>query len=575
MHDHPRVRRAGAFSFDIARDLAVWHDAEMYRIFARSASAGPIGPSEFAEAWLHPHDLPAYQDALDCVLAARETVEIEVRIFRGGEQRWLRMHMAPDAATVGARLVGGTACDVTEAKAGEAVLAADEETYRQLSDQSPAMLWMGDENGRCVYLNRALREFWGVEGDDLCGFDWGATVHPDDREKLAGPFTEGMSTRSAFELAARYRRADGVWRTLRTMAHPRFSSIDGAFAGMVGINIDITDRLAADRAVRESEKLKDGILNASLDAVVTIDDQGRFLEFNAAAERLFGYARNAVIGRSMSEHIVPARMRNAHGAGMKRHLESGEARILNTRMELPALKADGTEFPAEITVVRIADVEPPIFTAFVRDISERKRAEEHTRMLMGELNHRTKNILSVVQAVARQTVRHATPETFAGSFYDRLTGLAASNDLLLRHNWTGVDLEELARAQLIHLNDLIGRRIRIGGPTITIASTAAQTLGMAIHELSTNSIKHGALSVPEGTVALEWVIEAGGERPAFRMTWTETAPNAAREPQRKGFGHSVIVDMVAAALDAEVTVDFGAQGFRWSLAAPIGGTVST
>src|SRR5690606_35719829 len=131
-----------------------------------------------------------------------------------------------------------------------------------------------------------------------------------------------------------------------------------------------------------------------------------FIDFNAGAEAVFGRARSEVLGQDMDRMIVPVHLRTRHQAGMKRYLATGEARILGQRLEMSALRADGTEFPAEIAIVRIPDSEPALFTAFIRDISARKAAEEHNRLLMGELNHRTKNILAVVQAVARQTARH-------------------------------------------------------------------------------------------------------------------------------------------------------------------------
>jgi PAS domain S-box-containing protein len=564
MAEPEAIQPIAAFSLDFERDTAVWHDQEMYRILGRPVSAGPVPPGELAEAWLHPDDVAHYDRAIARVLDETASIACTIRVVGAGGLRHLSLHLSRDPASAASRLVVGTAQDVTDRAEAHRVLT---ENLHHLSETSPAMLWMGDAEGRCVYLNAAQRSFWGV--DDIADFDWGATLHPEDIEKLAGPFTAAMATRTPFEVSARYRRADGVYRTLRTQARPRFCP-DGTFLGMVGVNDDITDRLEAERALHDSERLKDAIMNAALDAIVTVDHQGRFVAFNTAAERLFGHDRGAVIGEPMAERIIPPGMREAHEHGMNRYLLTGESRVLDKRLELPALKADGTEFPAEIAIVRIPDSDPPVFTAFVRDISERRRAEEHNRMLMGELNHRTKNILSVVQAVARQTARHARADAFAQSFSDRLMGLAASNDLLLRHNWTGVDLEELARAQLTHLGDLIGSRIRLSGPKVTIASTAAQTLGMAIHELSTNSLKHGALSHGEGVVALEWAV--GG--PGFTMNWTETSPKPALAPKRKGFGHSVIVDMVALALDAEVAVDFGPAGFRWSASAPLNGAIS-
>jgi PAS domain S-box-containing protein len=317
---------------------------------------------------------------------------------------------------------------------GKPDITGSREFVTAMAETSPAMLWMGDEHGKCMFLNAALRRFWGVDPDDLAQFDWSSTLHPDDVAKLAEPFGRAMASQTPFEVEARYRRADGEWRTMRTLANPRFSE-DGRFLGMSGVNIDITEQLLA---------------------------------------------------------------------------------------------------------------------------------EEHTRLLMAELNHRTKNILSVAQAIARRTARDASPEDFIRSFNARLASLSACNDLLLRADWSGAGLDELVEAQLCHIQSMVGERLTLGGPAIRVGSREAQTLSMALHELSTNSLKHGALSQETGRVDLSWQwLDAGG----WQMEWRETATVPPALPVRKGFGHTVIIDMVTAALSAEVVTDFPPAGFVWRMTA--------
>lgn len=487
-----------------------------------------------------------------CVeLIMKNSRQIELRAIvdlSGGKPQWL-----------------GTVSDITHRATGAPERSSGDIVYRTLAENSPAMLWMGDETGKCIFLNRALREFWGVDPQDLSIFDWSSTTHPDDIEELGTPFVKAMADHEPFKVEARYLRADGVYRTMRTEARPRFDPIDGTFLGMSGINVDITDRLEAEQRVAESTRLRNAIMQVSPDAIVTVDAEGRFIDLNPGAERVFGHARADVIGQRMEGLIVPAEHRQRHLQGMKRYLATGEARMLDRRVELSALRADGSVFPAEIAVVRIPDSEPAVFTAFIRDISARKAAEDHNRMLMSELNHRTKNILSVVQAVARQTARHTAPKEFDRTFNSRLLGLAASNDLLVKNDWAGVDLNDLLDVHLTHLTDAMGTRLILRGPVVKIDAKAAQTLGMAIHELSTNSLKYGALSSPEGLVELTWELSDVCEPRILSMNWSESGLLGVIAPARKGFGHSVIVDMVAAALDADVEVAFRDSGFSWSL----------
>ena len=153
------------------------------------------------------------------------------------------------------------ATDVTERVLGEVALRESEERFRLVADSAPVMLWMGDQNGKCLYLNRAQRKFWGVAEDKVVSFDWNTTLHPDDVEVLAQPFAKGTREQLGFSVEARYRRADGAWRTLRTNAHPRFGS-DGEFIGMIGVNVDVTEIREAEQARAESEGRFRGITNS-------------------------------------------------------------------------------------------------------------------------------------------------------------------------------------------------------------------------------------------------------------------------------------------------------------------------
>jgi PAS domain S-box-containing protein len=543
----------GCFVWLVSGNARGFCSDQASRIFAADVD----GPAAL-QAMLDPADA----DRLSAALASQSSFSVELRLRNG---RWVELNAIVEASDKDRRWLG-TVADITH-RVMQAGRSASENIYRAMAENSPAMLWMGDENGKCIFLNSALREFWGVDPEDLSTFDWTSTTHPDDVETLSTPFLKAMADQEPFKVEARYRRADGCYRTMRTEARPRFDRTDGTFLGMSGVNVDITDRLEAEQQVAESTRLRDAIMQVSPDAIVTVDAEGHFIDFNPGAEAVFGRARSEVLGQEMDRMIVPAHLRAMHRAGMKRYLATGEERILGQRVEMSALKADGTEFPAEIAIVRIPGSEPAVFTAFIRDISARKAAEEYNRLLMGELNHRTKNILSVVQAVARQTARHTEAESFHRVFDARLLGLSASNDLLVKGDWSGVQIMDLLDVQLTHVLDDVGSRLVLSGPQVKIAAKAAQTLGMAIHELSTNSLKHGALGHPDGRVDLSWSASAEAEEPPFEMKWIESGLRDVTAPTSKGFGHAVIVDMVAAAFDADIDVEFRACGFRWSLRA--------
>ena len=204
------------------------------------------------------------------------------------------------------------------------------------------------------------------------------------------------------------------------------------------------------------------------------------------------------------------------------------------------------------------------------DVTERKRAEDHIQFLMHEMTHRSKNLLSVIQAIARRTAQTTTTlEEFDIRFGQRLQGLAASHDVLVVEGWRGAPLAELLRQQLAPFVDAKSPRLESSGPSIVVNAQAAQAIGLAIHELATNATKYGALSVPAGKVEISWTLEsnAGGEQ-ELRLNWTERNGPPVRAPTRKGFGHMVIDSMIARSLSGRVTIDFAADGLRWSVWMP-------
>ena len=208
------------------------------------------------------------------------------------------------------------------------------------------------------------------------------------------------------------------------------------------------------------------------------------------------------------------------------------------------------------------------------DITRRKEQENHIRFLLREVSHRAKNLLAIIQAMATQTARTSlTLEDFQARFGQRLQGMAASHDLLVSQNWQGVDIAELVRAQLRPFADEAGRRLEIDGPHVFLAPAAAQSIGLALHELATNATKYGALSVPAGKVGVSWrTVRADlGDDPAprFKMTWRESGGPEVTPPQRRGFGHTVFDRMIKQSLGAAITLDYATGGLSWSLDAAL------
>ena len=222
-------------------------------------------------------------------------------------------------------------------------------------------------------------------------------------------------------------------------------------------------------------------------------------------------------------------------------------------------------------VTRGPDGKPQRLVHVVADITERKNAEDHVYQLLRELTHRGKNLLAVIQAIASQTGRQSdTIEEFQESFTKRLQGLAASHDLLVVQNWKGASLTDLLRDQLRIFASSDGSAIELSGPEVFLDPQTTEQLGLALHELSTNAMKHGALSMPSGKITVTWTIAppSGGEPEKLQFAWIERGGPLVAAPSHKGFGHVVFERIVARALNGEIKMTFEPEGLDWRLTFP-------
>ncbi len=203
------------------------------------------------------------------------------------------------------------------------------------------------------------------------------------------------------------------------------------------------------------------------------------------------------------------------------------------------------------------------------DITERKSFEEHLQLTMRELSHRSKNLLAVVQSMARQTARQSTSVAeFEERFSARIQALARAHDLLVKQDWRGVPLLELIEVQVEPFADM-DIRIDAEGPSLSLNPSAAQHIALALHELANNAAKYGALSNRDGSVEIRWSVDPVGTSPRrLHMTWQELGGPPVAVPERRGFGTFVIEKMVAAGLNGAAALTFDPAGVRWTLDVP-------
>jgi PAS domain S-box-containing protein len=314
------------------------------------------------------------------------------------------------------------------------------------------------------------------------------------------------------------------------------------------------------------------IVSSSPNAMVGLSPDGIVETWNAAAARLFGYEAGEVIGKSV-RMFYPEGTAGEFEA-LNASVRSGEI----VHQDVLRRHKDGRLLDVSISVAPMYSERGHLVgvSAIVRDISERKARERHIEFLMRELSHRSKNLLAVVQAIAGQTARHSeSVDEFRSTFVDRLHAMARSQDLLVANNWQGVRISDLVRSQLAPFADEESGRIALGGPELQLQANAVQGLALALHELATNASKYGALSVPDGRIAIAWELgPANGEGRHFRMSWRESNGPPVSPPSRRGFGHVVIEEMVARSLQGTVELDYAPAGLSWTLDIPSAGVLS-
>jgi PAS domain S-box-containing protein len=303
------------------------------------------------------------------------------------------------------------------------------------------------------------------------------------------------------------------------------------------------------------------------DAIIVVDRRGVIRYANRQAGQLFGEEPRTLLSAPV-EALLPEHLRERHIAHRAKYNSEPRMRPMGTGLDLVARRADGATFPVDIMLNPLKHLAEPMVLAVVRDMTDRRAAEDKRQLLMRELNHRAKNILSVVQAIAHQTEASSYQE-FIARFDERIQSLSASHNLLVKSEWRNVPLVELVRAQLAHFGDLLGGRITVRGPDLRITAAAAQAIGMALHELATNAAKYGALSTDRGRVEIVWGLEragAGGHR--FTMEWSENGGPTVVAPTRRGFGWSVLCQLTKMSLGADVTLEYAPTGVVWRLGCP-------
>jgi len=305
------------------------------------------------------------------------------------------------------------------------------------------------------------------------------------------------------------------------------------------------------------------VLETALDAVCIMDSRGAVTGWNGHAATLFGWSGEEAIGRRLSELVIPPDLRDAHERGLAHYLATGVGPVLNHRIEVSALNSNGDDFPVELSITATEQFGELLFIGFIRDISEHKAAAERQLRLLQESDHRVKNMLTVVSAIARQTARASeTLDDFMPSFVSRLDALSEAHSLLAGRKWQDVGIAAIAEQVLGA--DVRARRASYGGPDVLLPAAQVLGLSMILHELYTNAVKYGALCTDQGGIDLAWEVEES----QVAVNWAELGPGCPSETPQSGFGLRMI-DLVAKAdLGGSVEREWSSSGLTTTISFP-------
>ncbi len=308
------------------------------------------------------------------------------------------------------------------------------------------------------------------------------------------------------------------------------------------------------------------VLDTALDPVVVMGTDGLIIGWNQHSESCFGWSEEEARGQRLSELIIPPKFRDGHERGIEHYLATGEGPVLDRRIEVSALHRDGTDFAVELSVTASEQFGEKLFIGFIRDISDRKEEAERQQRILQESEHRVKNMLTVVQAIAVQTANNSPDmATFSEVFSGRLASLARAHELLVGKVWHDVAISALAERVLGA--EVAAGRARFGGPEILLKPGQVLGLSMILHELFTNAIKYGALCGDAGTIELNW--RTDGE--TIELAWRERGGTCESDVPSSGFGHRMIAMSVKSDLKGTIDREWGEDGLSAILRFPAAG----
>ncbi len=456
--------------------------------------------------------------------------------------------------------------DVTEAKLSEEGLRASEARIRGILEGMTEGFLLLDQDFRVLQINGEGLRIDGRPENEIVGRPhweaWPASPGTPVEEAYRRAMTERVPVTLEHYYAFDGR---GVWLELRI-----FPVESG---GVAAFFRDVTERRQAAEALSASEaRLKAVLENVPVGIIITEAPSGRVVTGNPHAELIFRHpiypTPDFVAYEQWRLHHPDGRPARPHEYPVARALLTGEA---TEPEEYLYQRGDGTMAWMRLAAAPIRNDEGEVLASVVAvvDIDLEKKAEEHQRLLINELNHRVKNTLATVQSITSQTLRNAgTMEDARSALEARLFALSRAHDVLTQENWESANLRDVVREAMAPFRHEREKRLHMTGPDVRIAPRVALAIAMALQELATNAVKYGALSNTTGEVNVQWKL-AGKDELRLHLVWTEVGGPPVEQPRRRGFGTRLIERSLAHDLNGRAEISFTPAGVVCTVDAPL------
>jgi PAS domain S-box-containing protein len=510
----------------------------------------------------HPDDRAKNLDFLAAMMRDGAGYTIEKRFIRkDGRPIWVQVSSVAvrDGAGVPQYAIG-VVLDIDQRKQAEianahmaAVVASSADAIESVSLDGEILTW-----------NEAAEKLYGYTVAEATGQRLDLIVPPERRGEIQRTLDKVRAGENLW-FETRRRRKDGSVVEVAVDAAP-IRAADGVVIGVSKVTHDISERRRAEATLQEREEQFRTLANSVPQLVWMANSDGWIVWYN---DRWYEYT-----GTTPEQMEGDGWHRVHDPAVLPEILERWRESVRTEKpfdMTFPLRGADGTFRPFLTRVVPLRDSHGRVarWVGTNTDITAQVEHEKHLNFVMRELSHRSKNLLAVVQAMARQTMQHSGSfEDFEGRFMGRLHGLARSHDVLVREHWTGATIGDLVTAQLNPFVREDGASVDMSGETLVLKPDAVQNLGFALFELGTNAVKYGALAAPAGKITIRWQLVVEDGRKFVRFVWQESGGPPVSRPQRKGFGAMVIERFVAVTFGGRVESEFRPEGFCWTLEIP-------